>query len=186
MDQSFDTFTVNKQGGPFTVVLVLAIFAFVGTVGTFLGLRMSENNRTTKACRAWTVKILHGAKADKLEPGVYVATLPTNDPWDTAYASNLTVSEFSNVVIVSSAGRDMEFGTRDDFNIGRTDLHKRKIIGAALKEGSRSVGHGLAQGMIEGVSEATDAATAKAKAGIAHTKSKLMGHFKKKKNDGDD
>ena len=175
MAQSFDTFAVDEKGRRFNIVIVLAIFAFVGTIGAFAGLHLLENDRAIKECREWTVKILHGAKEDKLEHGIYEATLPTNDPWDTAYASNLTVDEFSNVAIVSSAGRDMKFGTHDDVNIERTDLHKRKIIGTTLKAAGRAIGKSLAHG-------AMDAAKEKA----ADTKNKLMGHFKKKKNDGDD
>lgn len=175
---------IKKSGIPWRdgaqASLGIGLLVLFVAVASLVVIHISQNSKTHRLCKEWLRKVLIEAKADPPEYGIYEATLPVSDLWETPLLSALTVEQYSNSVIVLSAGRDMEYHTDDDFVHARSDIHKRKVIAKALEEGSTSIGKGFAKGVIEGIGEATNASVATAKSGAAKVKGKLMAHFRKK------
>ncbi len=128
---------------------------------------------TRALCRFWAWNVLKDANDAGMAQGAYEADLEVYDLWDTGLWSVLTVAEFTTLARVTSAGPDRQRDTSDDISMRVADRHHRKLI----EEGSRSVGKGLARGVIEGIGQATDEAASKAKEGVTRARSQLLARF---------
>ncbi len=122
----------------------------------FLGLFISyipgwlRNNKTRKQAQEIAQRHIKHTSSH-LEKGQYTIMLPDLDLWGKQFQVITNIGKYGKSVRVTSSGHDLTQETDDDISATSTHTDIDKIVGDTIEHGSRRIGKGLVEGVIDGI-----------------------------------
>ncbi len=117
---------------------------------------------------------------ERVEP----AELPDRDAWGTPLRVTYSQGGVAEMVKVTSAGPDREYGNRDDIVAERMAMNF-KGVGEGIKQNAGSVARDVAKGAVEGVAEGVSETVGDAAKSVKDAVKKRLPSLKREKPDQD-